>query len=47
MPGDIGERFLGDAIEHRSLGTVQLFNPAERKAREANGRPVRFAKSFM
>ena len=34
MAGDIGERFLGDAIEHRSFGAVQLLN--RRKGRQAD-----------
>ena len=31
---DIGQRRLGDAIEHRSLGAVQLFHSG--KGREVN-----------
>ena len=27
MAGDIGQRFLGDAIEHRALDIIQLFQP--------------------
>ena len=34
MAGDIGQRFLGDAIEHRALGAVQLLHP--RKGRQAD-----------
>jgi len=35
MTGDVGERFLSDAIEHGSHVTVQLFNPGKSKGREA------------
>ena len=46
MAGDIGQRFLGDAIEHRALGAVQLLH--RRKGRQAaRGCPSRFVKLFM
>ena len=46
MAGHIGERFLGDAKEHRSPGCVQFFNlPA--KAARLTRTPVRVVKLFM
>ena len=36
MTGDIGQRFLGNAVEHSSRGIVQLFDPAGSKGRETN-----------
>jgi hypothetical protein len=42
MAGHIGERFLGDAKEHRAFGRVQLLHPA--KAVKLSGRPSRALK---
>jgi hypothetical protein len=40
MAGDVGQRFLGDAIQHGALGTVQLFNPAKGRETNADARLV-------
>jgi hypothetical protein len=41
MAGDIGERFLGDPIEHRSLDAVQLFKLSKDRETNVDARPFR------
>ena len=38
MAGDIGERFLGDAIEHRSFVAVHLFHRGKGRQTDADAR---------
>ncbi len=41
MAGDIGERFLGDPIEHRSTDAVQSFNLGKDREMNVDARPFR------
>ena len=43
MAGDIGERFLGDPINHRSLDIVQLFKLSRDRETNVDARPFRKA----